>query len=136
MISPLFCPSEFIRKEHRSLRGSGVLAIGVPSLYLSAKILKHMIFYYDFYQWNILKRNFEPECITNHKTLWVSKVLKYPKKCLEAGQKCAARWAELAVQFCRYSKSHRENSISFIFLESPHQVDMKNIQPVNLQPLF
>ena len=25
------------------------------------------------------------------------------------------------------SKSHRENSISFIFLESPHQVDMKNI---------
>jgi hypothetical protein len=44
MISPLFCPSEFIRKEHRSLRGSGVLAIGVPSLYLSAKILKDMIF--------------------------------------------------------------------------------------------
>ena len=25
------------------------------------------------------------------------------------------------------SKSHRENSISFIFLESPHQVDMKNV---------
>ena len=25
------------------------------------------------------------------------------------------------------SKSHRENSISCIFLESPHQVDMKNI---------
>ena len=40
----------------------------------------------------------------------------------KAGQKCAARWAELAVLFCRY----RENSISFIFLESPHQVDMKN----------
>ena len=25
------------------------------------------------------------------------------------------------------SKSHRENSISCIFLESPHQVDMKNV---------
>ena len=25
------------------------------------------------------------------------------------------------------SKSHRENSISFIFLESPDQVDMKNV---------
>ena len=25
------------------------------------------------------------------------------------------------------SKSHRENSITFIFLESPHQVDMKNV---------
>ena len=25
------------------------------------------------------------------------------------------------------SKSHRENSISSIFLESPHQVDMKNV---------
>ena len=24
-------------------------------------------------------------------------------------------------------KSHRENSISFLFLESPHQVDMKNV---------
>ena len=29
--------------------------------------------------------------------------------------------------FAGTSKSHRENSISFIFLESPHQVDMKNI---------
>ena len=25
------------------------------------------------------------------------------------------------------SKSHRENSISFIFLKYPHQVDMKNV---------
>ena len=25
------------------------------------------------------------------------------------------------------SKSHRENSISFIFLDSPHQVDMRNV---------
>ena len=25
------------------------------------------------------------------------------------------------------SKSHRENSISFVFLESPYQVDMKNV---------
>ena len=29
--------------------------------------------------------------------------------------------------FAGSSKSHRENSISCIFLESPHQVDMKNI---------
>ena len=64
-------------------------------------------------------------------TLWVSRVLKYPKMCLEdlttffmstwwgdsknmeeiefprfwgqtkAGQKCAARWAELDVLFCK-----------------------------------
>ena len=29
--------------------------------------------------------------------------------------------------FAGSSKSHRENPISCIFLESPHQVDMKNI---------
>ena len=29
--------------------------------------------------------------------------------------------------FAGNSKSHCENSISFIFLESPHQVDMKNV---------
>ena len=29
--------------------------------------------------------------------------------------------------FAGSSKSHRENSISFIFLESPHQVDVKNV---------
>ena len=29
--------------------------------------------------------------------------------------------------FAGSSKSHRDNSISFIFLESPHQVDMKNV---------
>jgi hypothetical protein len=29
--------------------------------------------------------------------------------------------------FAGNSKSHHENSISFIFLESPHQVDMKNV---------
>ena len=29
--------------------------------------------------------------------------------------------------FAGNSKSHRDNSISFIFLESPHQVDMKNV---------
>ena len=29
--------------------------------------------------------------------------------------------------FAGNSKSHRENSISFIFFESPHQVDMKNV---------
>ena len=35
--------------------------------------------------------------------------------------------AELAQLFSGNSKSHLENSISFIFLESPHQVDMKNV---------
>ena len=29
--------------------------------------------------------------------------------------------------FAGSSKNHHENSISFIFLESPHQVDMKNV---------
>ena len=29
--------------------------------------------------------------------------------------------------FVGSSKSHRENSISYIFLESPHQVDVKNV---------
>ena len=29
--------------------------------------------------------------------------------------------------FTGNSKIHRENSISFIFFESPHQVDMKNV---------
>ena len=29
--------------------------------------------------------------------------------------------------FAGSSKSHHENPISFIFLESPHQVDMKNV---------
>jgi hypothetical protein len=29
--------------------------------------------------------------------------------------------------FAGSSKSHRENSISFIFLDFPHQVDMKNV---------
>ena len=29
--------------------------------------------------------------------------------------------------FAGSSKSYRENSISFIFLEYPHQVDMKNV---------
>ena len=29
--------------------------------------------------------------------------------------------------FAGSSKSHRENSISFIFLESPHLLDMKNV---------
>ena len=41
-------------------------------------------------------------------------------------QKWAASWAELAVPEGS-SKSHPENSISFIFFESPHQVDMKNV---------
>ena len=79
--------------------------------------------------------------------LWVSRVLKYPKKCLEdltTIEKIEfSRWLfegrlrqgknELPdglnwlCYFAGNSKSRRENSISFIFLESPHQVDMKNI---------
>ena len=42
-------------------------------------------------------------------------------------QKCAARWADWLCYFAGSSKSHRENSISFIFLELLHQVDMKNV---------
>ena len=46
----------------------------------------------------------------------------------KTGQKIATRWAGLAVLSCRYSSnSHRENSISYIFLQSHHQVEMKNI---------
>ena len=39
----------------------------------------------------------------------------------KAGQKHAARWAELAVLLQVAQKA------IFIFLESPHQVDMKNV---------
>ena len=34
------------------------------------------------------------------------------------------------------SKSHRENSISFIFSESPHQVDMKNVVESQIGALY
>ena len=44
-----------------------------------------------------------------------------------------------ALNWLRYfagsSKSHHENSICFIFLESPHQVDIKNLVQI-LQTLF
>ena len=91
-------------------------------------------------------------------TLWVSIVLKYPKKCLEdlttffmftwwgnsnnmeeiefsrcffegrlmQGKNVLPDGLNWLCYFAGSSKSHRENSISFIFLESPHQVDMKN----------
>ena len=46
----------------------------------------------------------------------------------KAGQKWAARWAELAVLFCRELKKPSWEFIFFyIFLESPHLVDMKNV---------
>ena len=92
-------------------------------------------------------------------SLWVSRVLKYPKKCLEdLATFCMSTWWEDSknkeeIEFSRWlfegrlrqgknglpdglnwlcyfagsSKSHRENSISFIFLEFPRQVDMKRI---------
>ena len=47
----------------------------------------------------------------------------------KARQKCAARWAELTVLFCRYLTQKAIVTIQFLsyFFESPHQVDMKNI---------
>ena len=49
----------------------------------------------------------------------------------KAGQKGAAAGMPDGLNWLCYfagnSKSHHENSISFIFLESPHQVDMKNV---------
>ena len=91
--------------------------------------------------------------------LWVSRVLKYPKKCLEdlttffmstwwgdsknmeeiefsrwlfegrprQGKNVLPDGLNWLCYFAGSSKSHRENSISCIFLESPHQVDMKSI---------
>ena len=71
-------------------------------------------------------------------SLWFSRVLKYPKKyvcriwqhfsCLLV----RGIWKKLnshdGILPCLSlpSKSHSENSISSIFLESPHQVDIKN----------
>ena len=92
-------------------------------------------------------------------SLWVSRVLKYPKKCFEdlttffmsiwwggsknleeiefsswlfegrlrQGKSVLPDGLNWLCYFAANSKSHRENSISFMFLESPHQVDMKNI---------
>ena len=91
--------------------------------------------------------------------LWVFRVLKYPKKCLEdLTTFFMSTWSGDSknteeIEFSRWlfegrprqcknvlpdglnwpcyfvgsSKSHRENSISFIFLKFPHQVDMKNV---------
>ena len=54
-------------------------------------------------------------------------------------QNSTAISAHLAAHFCPAlvcpQKSHRENSISSIFLESPHQVDMKKCCQI-LQTLF
>ena len=90
---------------------------------------------------------------------WVSKVLKYPKKCLEDLTTffMSTWWGDSKnmkeIEFSQWlfelpakqhsqfspsgstflpclglpSKSHCENSISSIFLESPHQIDMKNV---------
>ena len=91
-------------------------------------------------------------------TLWVSRVLKYPNKCLEGlkfffmstwwwdsknmkeivltmafwatykiAQPIQPIWEHILASLSLPSKSHRENSISSIILESPHQVDMKTV---------
>ena len=92
-------------------------------------------------------------------THYVSRVLKFPKKCLEDLTTffMSTWWGDSKnmeeIEFSRWlfegrlrqcknvlpdglnwlcyfagsSKSHRENSISFMFLESPHQVDMRNV---------
>ena len=46
---------------------------------------------------------------------------------LRQGKKVLPDGLNWLCYFAGSSKSHRENSISFIFLESPHQVDMKNV---------
>ena len=46
---------------------------------------------------------------------------------LKQGKNVLPDGLNLLCYFAGNSKSHRENSISFIFLESPHQVDMKNV---------
>ena len=43
------------------------------------------------------------------------------------GKNVLPDWLNWLCYFAGSSKSHRENSISCIFLESPHQVDMKSI---------
>ena len=43
------------------------------------------------------------------------------------GKNMLPDWLTWLCYFAGSSKSHRENSIFFIFLESPHQVDMKNV---------
>ena len=90
-------------------------------------------------------------------SLWVSRVLKYPKKCLEDLTTffMSTWWGDSKnmeeIEFSRWlfegrlrqgknvlpdglnwlcyfegiSKSHRKNSISVIYSESPHQLDMK-----------
>jgi hypothetical protein len=92
-------------------------------------------------------------------SLWVSRVSKYPKKCLKdlttffmstwwgdsknmeeikfspwllegrprQCQNVLPYWLNWLCYFAGSLKSHRENSISFIFLESSNQVDMKNV---------
>ena len=88
-------------------------------------------------------------------SLRVSRVLKYPRKCLEDLKTffMSDWWGDFknmkAIEFSRWlfelpAKQHsqfspsgstllpcltlpRENSISSLFLESPHQVDMKNV---------
>ena len=94
-------------------------------------------------------------CTRKSRSLWVSRVLKYPKKCLEdlttffmstwwgdsknkeeiefsrgrvrQGKSVLPDGLNWLCCFAGNSKSHRENSIAFIFLKSPHQSDMKNV---------
>ena len=103
---------------------------------------------------NAFSEFISPNCLWAHyHPLWVFRVLKHQKKCLEdltsfsclLDEGIPKIWKKLNSHdgFLSYlqnsiwqhiwsclslpSKSHRENSISSIFLESPHQVDMKNV---------
>ena len=118
-------------------------------------------------RWILIERNVIPVITWSHVctkqdsaiSLWVSRAMKYPKKCLEdlTTLFMSTWWGDSKymeeIEFSRWlfegrlrqgknvlpdglnwlcyfagcSKSHRENSISFIYLESPHQVDMKNV---------
>ena len=99
-------------------------------------------------------------CLLNQVTKhWVSRILKYPKKCFEdlttffmstwrgnsknmseiefswwlfegrprQGKNMLPDGLNWLCYFAGSSKSHLENSISCIFLESPIQVDMKTV---------
>jgi hypothetical protein len=46
---------------------------------------------------------------------------------LKQGINVLPDWLNWLCYFSGSSKSHRKSSISFIFLETPHQVDMKNV---------
>jgi hypothetical protein len=60
-------------------------------------------------------------------TYYVSRVVKYNKKSFQYIMLPDwLDWLDWLSYLAGSSKSHREISISCIFLQSPHQVDMKN----------